>query len=435
MATPIAVTVFAYQVGFGDCLLVRFAYAGGKHRHVLIDFGSMKLPKSAGRKRMLEIAEDIRKKCGAAGLQAVVATHRHADHISGFARNRDGTAPGNIIAALEPKLVMQPWTEHPDIAEDAVGPAFAGPNGGGKSLARALAGMQAVAAQAKAFAESKAGQRMSPAVREQLRFIGEDNIKNPEAVKGLREMGRRKGAKPEYLYHGARTKLGGLLPGVKVHVLGPPTVEQHDAVRNQNPKNKDEYWHLQGRIRDDASRVLGSRSLFPRAPQDSGGKLPAYSRWLAQRVRAANEEQLLSIVTSLDDAMNCTSLILLFAVGGKRLLFPGDAQWENWEYALSKPDVVKLLAKVNLYKVGHHGSLNATPKSMWNLFENRGTASRKDRLKSVLSTLVPSGHGREDKNTEVPRRTLLKALRQDSHLDNTNELAAGKLYTETTITI
>jgi hypothetical protein len=32
--------------------------------------------------------------------------------------------------------------------------------------------------------------------------------------------------------------------------------------------------------------------------------------------------------------MNNTSVILFFEVGSKKLLFPGDAQIENWSYAL-----------------------------------------------------------------------------------------------------
>ena len=41
------------------------------------------------------------------------------------------------------------------------------------------------------------------------------------------------------------------------------------------------------------------------------------------------------MLRSMDDELNNTSLILLFEIGGKKLLFPGDTQWENWEYALS----------------------------------------------------------------------------------------------------
>ena len=64
---------------------------------------------------------------------------------------------------------------------------------------------------------------------------------------------------------------------------------------------------------------------------------------------------------SVDDALNSTSLILLFTVGDTKLLFPGDAQIENWQYALKLSDrseqIVKKLETVDVYKVGHHGSL------------------------------------------------------------------------------
>jgi hypothetical protein len=147
------------------------------------------------------------------------------------------------------------------------------------------------------------------------------------------------------------------------------------------------------------------------------------ARWLAQRMKEVNGEQLLQLVRALDKAMNNTSVILLFEFGTRKLLFPGDAQIENWAYALSQPNAKKLLADVDLYKVGHHGSRNATPKTMWELFENRGPAGKKGRLKSVLSTL-PGKHGSAASKSEVPRTTLLQALKHETELHNTNDLAA-----------
>jgi hypothetical protein len=127
------------------------------------------------------------------------------------------------------------------------------------------------------------------------------------------------------------------------------------------------------------------------------------------------------VTASLDDQMNNTSVILLFEVGRKKLLFPGDAQIENWSYALEDaPDHKKtraLLAAVDFYKVGHHGSLNATPKKLlWEAFKKRGAGKG---LKTALSTLRGK-HGKVGNNTEVPRRPLLKALEAESDLHNTN---------------
>jgi hypothetical protein len=428
---PIAVTTYAYQVGFGDCLLLKFEYASGD-RFVLVDYGTTKLPPTAMKTRMADIAKDIQAKVGPGGLHAVIATHRHQDHISGFSTNAGGTAPGDVIAKLKPRLVLQPWTEDPDVAVDATRPAAKGPNGGGQRFAQALMAMHRFSAEVVRFANSTAGkQRLSAAVRDQLTFIGEDNLKNLSAVKNLMKMG--KASKAEYAHFGSKTALSRLLPGVKVHVLGPPTIAQHDNVRNQNPENKEEYWHLAARSLG-RSGLPGGRRLFPNAETTRGTRLPAYARWLAYRVRQAQEEELLAVVRAVDDELNNTSLILLFEIGARKLLFPGDAQWENWEYALSKANVRKLLGDTNLYKVGHHGSLNATPKTMWNLLKNKGPASKKGRLETVLSTL-PGKHGTERNNSEVPRKPLLTAFREQSHLHSTDELPSDKLYTETRLVI
>ena len=95
------------------------------------------------------------------------------------------------------------------------------------------------------------------------------------------------------------------------------------------------------------------------------------TRWFIDRADRMNGNQLLGLVRILDKAMNNTSVILLLETGGKKLLFPGDAQIENWAFSLQKPAVMKLLTDVDVYKVGHHGSLNATPKTLWNHFSHR----------------------------------------------------------------
>lgn len=140
---------------------------------------------------------------------------------------------------------------------------------------------------------------------------------------------------------------------------------------------------------------------------------------------------MLGLVRILDKAMNNTSLILLFEVGGKKLLFPGDAQIENWEYALKrdKKADLPLLKGVNLYKVGHHGSRNATPKTLWDNFENKSKEEgRTQRLKTLVSTMRGK-HGHEESHTEVPRETLVEALSELSEYHTTEEAAdRGDLY-------
>ena len=107
---PTSVTSALIQVGFGDCFLLTFNYgedAAATRRHVLIDFGSTALPKQ-GAVPCTKMANEIKKKTARASCTPSCATHRHRDHISGF-----GGKPGKIIAALNPDVVVQPWTEHP----------------------------------------------------------------------------------------------------------------------------------------------------------------------------------------------------------------------------------------------------------------------------------------------------------------------------------
>src|SRR3546814_6513074 len=95
-------------------------------------------------------------------------------------------------------------------------------------------------------------------------------------------------------------------------------------------------------------------------------------------------------------------------------------------YALAQEGVTQRLSKVNVYKVGHHGSLNATPKDLWNGFEARGSSKTANRLRSFLST-KDGVHGSAERHTEVPRASLVDALEKQSTLYDTRTLASDAL--------
>lgn len=415
---PETLTFRAYQVGFGDCFLLTFHYPKRKtkpafDRHVLIDFGSTAVPENAPKDLLLRVARDIEKECGGK-LDAVVATHRHADHVNCFNRKKDGTGTGDIIRKLKPNVVVQPWTEDPDAQTDAL--TATDKNDPGKAFLRSLSNMNSFSA---AVLDESRKLQGSLGVRrlEKLAFLGEENLANADAVDNLMTMGK----KNVYVYHGSRSGLEKVLPGVKIHVLGPPTLKQTDGIRKQRARDGDEFWQLQAMAGE--RHISQSSALFPRAAVYE--KIPPFARWFIPRMLDLQADQLYELVRILDNQMNNTSVILLFETGGQKLLFPGDAQIENWSYALNEsPRAQKirtLLADVDVYKVGHHGSLNATPKSLWNLFDNKGPGEKPARLKTVVSTRAGK-HGDTARDTEVPRRTLVEALSRDSEYHTTQKI-------------
>jgi hypothetical protein len=415
---PLRVSIRSYQVGFGDCFLLSFDYGGGKERHVLIDFGSTGLPEGIPKRRMLEVALDIKQRTGGK-LTAVVATHRHRDHISGFTTNKKGTGTGDIIRSLKPDIVIQPWTEQPDLAPDAERPSL---RGGGKRIT-ALNAMQAVAE--LSLAEMNHLAVRDKALRAQLAFLGDDNLANRSAVENLMTL-----AKNSYVFSGKKSGLEKRLPGVRVDVLGPPTVQQTATIKQQRSSDPDEFWQFQAR---GAEAALATRaSLFPRHVRSRGPSFPIETRWMIYHARKVRAEQLLQIVRMLDEALNNTSVILLFRVGKKSLLFPGDAQIENWQFALAQKKYADLLADVDVYKVGHHGSRNATPKSLWRLFKRRSADAGADRLITLMSTMAGM-HGHADNKTEVPRETLVAELIKESQLFTTQSLEGATLFRDSVV--
>jgi hypothetical protein len=135
-------------------------------------------------------------------------------------------------------------------------------------------------------------------------------------------------------------------------------------------------------------------------------------------------------VEMASDEINNTSLVLIFEVGDQKLLFSGDAQIENWEYVFEEAEINDeintLLHNTTVYKVGHHGSRNATPKlSLWAKFINKSESPHEIEegcLKTILSTKIGVHKG----DHPVPSEELVDELLNYSEIICTTRME--KIY-------
>ncbi len=456
MAKPVRIELVTYNVYFGDCFLILFHYDDDNKRSVLIDFGSTgkgkpdhgadidesdERYKDSTGERLLNVARDIKQRTGGK-LNVVVATHRHKDHIYGFGLKE----AGKVILGLETDTVIQPWTEDPDDNRDLskkthlMDPKTFKDNGR-RNFVELIDDMQEVAEAIEVEALHLSDKEffhktIDTKVRDRILFAANDNkkIKNLAAVKNLQKM-----RDPHYVHFGYdKVDWTTILPGVKVHILGPPRIEDYPKITTAT-NTSDEFWSLMAMNKFfwgvlaanntiSPEGTISQRPIFSKEKEIPNNKRPPNLRWFIRRLRNVRAEQLLGLVRFVDRALNNTSVILLFEVGDQKLLFPGDAQIENWQFLLDAANkdasLKDLLEKTTIYKVGHHGSRNATPRSLWKDFKNKTTQeSKKSRLKTVVSTMKGK-HG-ESEDTIVPLPKMVTEMKEQSSFISTEEIEDG----------
>jgi hypothetical protein len=162
------------------------------------------------------------------------------------------------------------------------------------------------------------------------------------------------------------------LPGVIIHVMGPS--RKAGVIRDMDPPAGAGYLR-----RLDAEAALAGttlmpfhtdwamsrgefESLFGVSPTEPAPQPLDLSEQHMEQIRKTSAGEELAVAVALEKAVNGTSLMLMFQIGRAHLLFPGDAQWGTWQAAMADDEWRELLGKTVFYKVGHHGSHNATPK-------------------------------------------------------------------------
>jgi len=379
---PAGIRVRMFRIGFGDFFLLSVPAAGGS-KHILIDCGVHATDLKTIRTAVQQMAQDCNFH-----LSLVIMTHRHADHISGF-----GTC-SDIFKQITVDRVWMPWFEN---RSDKTALAF---QAGLTSLATRLA-MRLAARNDERSLELA---RMADNITGGLNAAGvAANQKALDVLHG----GFKNKVEPDYYKAGDTAKLPDDLiqAGLTAEILGPPIDSKLIAQMNQKSQQ-----YLAGDTgTEDETAKLFSKAFECDEKAYQGEALKFFD---ADEIKAlidgAQPDVLAARAAAADKTLNNQSLVVLFGFAGKYLLFAGDAQWGNWEnflyggaYGTSghtelTPKAKAILNKIDFYKVGHHGSTNATPKD--------AVAAMRLGCAGMCSTQIDTYNG-------VPREPLLDALR------------------------
>jgi len=331
MAAP-SIRIRMYDVGFGDCFLVTIP-AVDRPRRILFDCGSIGMNGKTIGSVVDELVQAVTDPGKAPRIDLVVATHRHRDHVSGFASKG--------WSQVEVGEVWMPWTEDPkdsqarDIRETQ------------SRLAATLSRSLALAAQAPRNAY--AGQLLDVVGNALSNDAAMNTLHHGFAGNPVRRFlpTIKTGTDPIEL---------STLPGVKIYVLGPS--RDRDVIRDMDPPPGTSYLQLIDSLGD-----VNAEAPWPFAKSwIAASPMVRLSRDDLRLLEIGGDSNEAAIAVALDKAVNGTSLMLVLQIGAAFLLFPGDAQWGTWDAVMRNPEWVDLLKRTRFYKVGHHGSHNATPK-------------------------------------------------------------------------
>lgn len=400
-ATP-GVTMHLYCHGLGDCMLLELARPGGEPYRILIDCG-IHTSASGGTEKIRAVVKDLATLTrptaeeGRPRIDAIVGTHEHWDHISGFHQAED------LFREFDVGEIWFAWTENPadpqgrrldkykDEAVDALTGATmmlgaAGESDACKDLDALLGFVFGVKGERSRDAREKL-RSLSGTVRH---FEPGERVKVPEDLsndyriyvmappRDDKLLGLTDSLDDTYRFGAGGSSLatslrnGLALNESRLSVHGDPLapfdgsagVSLSEVLANR-PRKPD------SRISQEDVDFLSRHYAGPAPVLEKGKNAPTrHQEW-----RRIDKEWLglaSELALQLDSRTNNTSLVLAVEIvaSGKVLLFAADAQvgnWKSWKDVHfpkdpSGPAVTgaELMKRTVFYKVGHHGSRNAT---------------------------------------------------------------------------
>lgn len=401
------VKIRMYRQGHGDCFLLACKKEDGSPFYMLIDCGVWNGSQVDDELTIDKIVASIEEATGGA-IDVLLITHEHEDHVNGFGATDD--AGEDCWRNISIGEVWLAWTEDGSDAEAnairkrfndtlvaltniAVSPLAASHDRDERlELVRELVALHSGETDISKLAISLGDLGASGARTKS----SEDKIKgisNKRLMKKMRvcaENGVRfldpKSKKPNS--HSS-------IPSLKFFVLGPP--RKLELLLSLNPKSKEEFKvgidrsseALARAFSADPDDVVASRPFNPRygtpishLAQGSSTYSSFFEKHHGFKDKKAGGEEWRRIdddwldtaealAMRLNNEVNNTSLVIAIQLPNteKVLLFSGDAQRGNWiswsDLSWEQDDGQELTAKELLgrtvfYKVGHHGSHNAT---------------------------------------------------------------------------
>ena len=396
MADKLLIRLF--DVGLGDCIYCRIpkGHEDGRDFHILVDCGTLSSTDYLST-AMEQLKPLLPKIDGKRHVDLLVVTHEHKDHMTGFGMKLwDDLSFGAIWMSAAMDL------NHPEAKR-----------------AKKLHGF-AAAAMERAVS-------LNLALGPQLTELAAAMALNKTAMTTLREtLPKASSIKPTYV-HSQSTPNELALPvkGLKVSVLGPERdIDYYYLGKEGDPKLRRAFGFMDAGLPDPATAVPASEDV-PLPPNiDAADFRQLRSRMLSTALAFAD----------LDGKVcNNTSVVLLVEWKGKRLLFVGDAEWDggfkdgtkgncSWNVMWNRQRK-KLDGPLAFLKIGHHGSVNATP---W----GQTPAASKGEPLQILNAILPAGSKSKAKavvstrrgNYEtIPRSDLLAEI--GSRVSNTKNYA------------